>query len=253
LDAVRALKTKAGRRERSRFAVEGPTMLEEALRSGAVPEAIYATEPARAAAAATLAGLDPAVPVFLVQERAMAKLSDLETPPGLLAVLETRSRPLAALLDGPGPLLLLAGVADPGNAGTLLRSAEIFGFAGVLFGAEAVEPYNPKVVRASMGAIFRVPFGVAAAAEVESAARERGYELVAAGDGGTPLPEFRFVRRSIIAIGNERRGVKNWLAAWDRTVTIPQRGAGESLNAAVAGSIVAYAASSQLERLEPNA
>jgi TrmH family RNA methyltransferase len=176
----------------------------------------------------------------------MARLSDLETAPGVLAIFETKLTPLTGLLVGDGPLLLLAGVSDPGNAGTLLRSAEIFGFAGCIFGVDAVEPYNPKVVRASMGAIFRMPIGVGSAADIERAARSAGYELIATGEGGIPLPEFRFGRRSLIAIGNERRGVKGWLSGWDRTLTIPQSGAGESLNAAVAGSIVAYVASSQL-------
>jgi TrmH family RNA methyltransferase len=133
-----------------------------------------------------------------------------------------------------------------------MRSAEIFGFGGILFGADAVEPYNPKVVRASMGAIFRVPVAIGSASEIESTAREAGYALIATGEGGVPLPDFRFARRSIVAVGNERRGVTGWLGAWDGTVTIPQRGPGESLNAAVAGSIVAYALSSQLGAAAPN-
>jgi TrmH family RNA methyltransferase len=251
LDRVRALKTKAGRRESGRFAIEGPTMLEEALRSGVTPAAVYATEPAYDGARDLLAPLEPSVPVSIVPERAMARISDLETPPGLLAVCATATLPLAELLALPGPVMLLAGVGDPGNAGTLMRSAEIFGFTGIIFGHDAVEPYNPKVVRASMGAIFRLPAAVAGADEIAAAARSADYELVATGDEGEPLDRFVFRRRSVIAIGNERRGVRGWLERWDRTATIPQHGSGESLNAAVAGSIVAYVASTRLaERAE---
>jgi TrmH family RNA methyltransferase len=251
LDAVRALKTKAGRREQGRFAIEGATMLAEALRSGEVPSAVYATPASLESSNAVLSGLDAAVPVYVIPERAMARLSDLETAPGILAVLESRVVALEDLLAGAGPLLLLAGLGDPGNAGTLLRSAEIFGFGGVLFGGDAVEPYNPKVVRASMGAIFRVGLAAGSPGEIETAARAAGYELVATGEGGRPLPEFRFRRRSIVAVGNERRGLRGWLSSWDRTVSIPQQGAGESLNAAVAGSIVAYVAASQMEDPAP--
>jgi TrmH family RNA methyltransferase len=251
LDAVRALKTKAGRREQGRFAVEGPTMLAEALRSGSSPGAVYTTAAAADAAGPLLAGLGDDVEVFLIPDRAMDRLSDLETAPGILAVFRTSLVEPARLLATGGILLLLAGLGDPGNAGTLLRSAEIFGFSGILFGDDGVEPYNPKVVRASMGAIFRVPLGVAGPADLSAAARQAGYELVATGEGGTPLPDFRFSARSIVAVGNERRGVAGWLPSWDRTVTIPQRGAGESLNAAVAGSIVAYVASNQLNQTPP--
>jgi len=248
LDAVRALRTKAGRRERQAFAIEGPTMLAEALRSGVRPESVYATRTALDASSAIVDRLDAGVPLYVVPERGMSRLSELETAPGLLAVVPMQDFRLEAVLAGGGPVLLLAGVGDPGNAGTLLRSAEIFGFSGVLFGGEAVEPYNPKVVRASMGAIFRLPVVEASAEAIAAAAAQAGYELVATGEGGEPLSEFRFRRRSIVGVGNERRGVRGWLPAWDRTVTIPQRGPGESLNAAVAGSIVAYVVSSQLER-----
>ena len=201
-------------------------MLAEALRSGVRPEALYATQAGLDAAAVHLADLEPGVLVYVVPDRAMARISDLEAPPGVLAVVPAIPRSVGERLDSGGPLMLLAGVGDPGNAGTLLRSAEIFGFAGVLFGGEAVEPYNPKVVRASMGAIFRIPIAAGTATEIADLARARDFELVATADGGTPLAQFTFRRRSIVAVGNERRGVAGWPGAWDRTVAIPQRGRG---------------------------
>jgi TrmH family RNA methyltransferase len=244
LDAVRGLRTKAGRREAGRFTLEGPTLLEEAVRSGLELEAVYATERAYSALGALAERIG--APVFLIPDKAMSRLSELDSPPGIVAVAPLGDSELGTLLDGRGPLLLLAGVADPGNAGTLLRSAEIFGFAGVIFARDGVEPHNPKVVRAAMGALFRVPHALAAAEEVVTGAREREYMLIATSNDGQPLPDFRFERRSIVAVGNERHGVAGWLPSWDRAVAIPQPGGGESLNAAVAGSIVAYAASQQL-------
>ena len=243
LDEVRALRTKAGRREQRRFAIEGPTLLDEALRAGISPEAVYVTERAYETLPQALARVEDRL--FTISERAAARISELETPSGVLAVLPWALESPDGVLATGAPGLVLAGVGDPGNAGTLLRSAEIFGLEAVLFMRGAVEPYNPKVVRASMGAVFRLRLAAAEPRELCDAARARGYAIVAAGQEGQPLPEFRFPERCLIAIGGERRGVAGSLSHWDSTVAIPQRGRGESLNAAVAGSIILYAFSQQ--------
>lgn len=239
LDVVRALRSKAGRREQGRFAVEGPTMLAEALRSGLVPAAIYATD--EAARELESGGSVPDCPLYAIPERAFDRLSDVATPHGLIAVFPIRPTPLEDLLATGMSLALLSGVADPGNAGTLLRSAEIFGLGGTIFAGASVEPHNPKVVRGSMGAIFRHPIAVAEREGLFVRARDAGYRVVATASTGVPLPSYRFAKRSILAIGNERRGVREGLDGWHDTVSIPQIGSGESLNAAVAGSIVFYA------------
>ncbi|GAC1522481.1 MAG: RNA methyltransferase [Vulcanimicrobiaceae bacterium] len=256
LELVRALLTKSGRRDAGQFAIEGPTMLAEALDAGCLPLALYATDRGLdALAGLTVDGaphqLLEAIPqdrIFVVDDRTMAKLSDLDTPPGILAVLTTALAPLGALLTTGAPALVLAGVSDPGNAGTLLRSAEIFGIDHAIFAREAVEPHNPKVVRATMGALFRMRIAVASATELAAAAREHGYTIVAATRDGTSLPDFVFPNRSLVAIGNERHGVSRWLPQYDSGVTIPQHGRGESLNASVAGGIILYAFSQQCER-----
>jgi TrmH family RNA methyltransferase len=246
LDAVRTLRTKAGRIEQGRYAIEGVTMLAEARAAGAIPESLFVTD--RGAAL-----LDPetraafADRTFFVPERAMARLSELDAPPGVLAVLPVTLAPLAALLDG-SPAVVLAGVADPGNAGTLLRSAEIFGITRAVFARDSVEPHNPKVVRSTMGALFRMRIASATGAELVHAARDSGYTIVAATHGGEPLPRFAFPEKALLAIGNERHGVAASLPAWDRSVSIPQPGGGESLNAAVAGGIIFYAFSQRSER-----
>ncbi len=101
---------------------------------------------------------DSPAQTYIVAERTLARLSDVETPTGIVAVAQRRIETAGALLAEPEPVLLLTGVADPGNAGSLLRSAEIFGIARILFGADGVEPHNPKLVRASMGAIFSAAY-----------------------------------------------------------------------------------------------
>ncbi len=239
LDDVRALRTKNGRREQGRFSVDGAVMLGEALAAGREPLAIYVTELGAKALEARAPAL--AARAFLVSDKTMARLSDLETPPGLLAVHTVRMTPLGELLAADEPVLVLAEIADPGNAGTMVRAAEIFGIERVVFATSGVEAHNPKVVRATMGAVFRARLAEATAEDVLSAARAHGYEIVAATSDGEPLPGFDFPARTMLAIGNERRGVSSWLPSYDRAVTIPQLGAGESLNAAIAGGILCYA------------
>ena len=243
LDALRALRTKAGRREQLRYAIEGPTLLAEALAAGRTPDAVYATEGALLAHRDLLAPLDGRT--FVVPERALARASDVETPPGTIAVLPQALEPLEALLESGRPAVVLAGISDPGNAGTLLRSAEIFGIGHAIFARSGVEPHNPKVVRATMGAIFRMRLAVADGDELVDGAWAHGYEIVAAARDGVPLPGFRFPPRALLAIGNERHGVSAWLPRWDKGVAIPQPGGGESLNASVAGGIIFYAFSQQ--------
>jgi RNA methyltransferase, TrmH family len=244
LDAVRDLRTKRGRRAHGRYAVEGATLLSEALAAGIEPEAIYVTS-------AALTDLPEAARplhqlLFEVPDRAMVRISDLEAPPGIVSVFPIALTPLDVLLGAGHRAVVLAGVSDPGNAGTLMRSAEIFGLPGVVFLEAAVEPHNPKAVRASMGALFRLDLAVAKPDDISTAAERHGYTLVAAAQDGEPLPGFRFPERSLIAIGHERRGVAEWLPRYDRAVAIPQRGRGESLNAAIAGSIIFYAFSQQV-------
>jgi TrmH family RNA methyltransferase len=242
IESVRELRTPRGRRAERRFVAEGPTLLAEAERSNVQPREVYAT-------AAALSGLDPGrweaggTAVYLVPDRAFARLSDLETPTGLLAVFDLPEHDVGTILARPGVVLLLAGVNDPGNAGTLVRSAEAFGAAGVLFGRGGADPFAPKVVRAAMGSTFRVPVAGVDPDEILAAALAAGRPIVAADVEGEALDAVAIPPTAVIAVGNERRGVRDWLPRWDRAVRIPQRAATESLNAAVAGSIVLYAAS----------
>jgi TrmH family RNA methyltransferase len=237
---VHELRTPAGRRTQRRFAVDGQTLLEEAERSGLRPLEAYLAA-ANPGTDALVSGYEEAgVPVYRIPPAALARLSDVETSPGLLAVFSIPETSVADVAGRDGPVVLLAGVNDPGNAGTLVRSAEAFGAAGVLFGRGGAEPYGPKVVRASMGSIFRLPVAEVTADELLAAAEASGRPIVATDMDGENLYEAVLPPHAILAIGNERRGVRDWLPRWDRAVRIPQLDKTESLNAAVAGSIVLY-------------
>jgi TrmH family RNA methyltransferase len=239
---VHDLRTPRGRRAEGRFTAEGPTLLDEAGRSGLRPREIYAT-------AQGLGRFDPGrweaegVAIYVLPDRVFARLSDVETPTGVLCVFDLVARTAADVLAGTGPVLLLAAVNDPGNAGTLVRSAEAFGAAGVLFGRGGADPFAPKVVRAAMGSIFRLPVAQVEPEELLAAAAAAGRPVIATDLEGEDLDGAAIPANAVLAVGNERRGVRDWLPRWDRAVRIPQRSATESLNAAVAGSIVLYAAS----------
>ena len=240
---VRELLDPAGRREQRRFTAEGPTLLAEAERSGLQPVEVYAADRGLESGRNLAEGYEQSrIPVYRVSDQAFARMSDVSTWSGLLGVFELPGHTAAEVVARPGAVLLLAGVNDPGNAGTLVRSAEAFGAAGVLFGRGGADPFGPKVVRAAMGSLFRLPVAVVDAEELLALAAAAGRPVVAADVDGEDLGVVGIPPNAVVAIGNERRGVRGWLPRWDRAVRIPQRSATESLNAAVAGSIVLYEA-----------
>jgi TrmH family RNA methyltransferase len=240
IERVRELRTARGRREQGRFAIEGQTLIAEARRSHCPIHELYAV-PAALAGHPEIAAFESAhCPIYTLTEKVYARISDLDSPPGLLAILDLPESEPSAILERPGPVLLLAGINDPGNAGTLLRSAEAFGASGALFGRGGADPYAPKVVRAAMGTIFRLPVAAVEAQWLTAAAAAAGRRIVAADLDGDDIRLVDLAASDILAIGNERRGVRDWLEHWDVTVRIPQRGPAQSLNAAVAGSIILY-------------
>jgi len=247
IHAVRELLATRGRREQGRFAFEGPTLFEEASRSGVRIDEAYATDSVYANNASVRALEAGGTPVYLVDDRTMAKISDLETPTGLVMVTPIQLKPVNSLFSEPGVVLVLADLNDPGNAGTLLRSAEAFGVTRVVFGRFGVDPYHPKVVRGAMGAIFRLRLGVCEPTELAAAAEAAGATTFGLMAGGEPLSGAVFGPRSALIVGHERRGLGLWESACSRRLAIPMHGATESLNAAVAGSIALYEASKKAD------
>ena len=244
---ARELLATKGRREQSRFTFEGPTLLEEAVQSDVAIEEIYATEAVFAQNPMLQQLESRGVDVALVDDRTARKLSDLDTPTGLVAVTATRYASIAEILDSPLSLIL-ADLNDPGNAGTLLRSAEAFGAGGIIFGRFGVDPYHPKVVRGAMGAIFRLKIAVASPEDVESVAGKSAATLLGLTAGGEPLSQAAFPQPTALVVGHERHGLGPWERLCRRHLAIPMRGPTESLNAAVAGSIALYEASRQAGR-----
>ena len=244
LGRLRDLLDARGRREQGRFLIEGPTLVDEARASGLRIREIYATGAAADRNADLVAAVEGAgASAFTVPGAALDRLSDLASPPGLIAVVDLPVARAADVVARPGPVLLLAGVGDPGNAGSLIRSAEAFGAAGVLAARGGVDPFSPKVVRAAMGSLFRLPLAVVTADEALAATAAAGRPVIAADLDGEPLWQTELPANAVLAIGNERHGVAAFLPRWDRAVRIEQGGQAESVNAAVAGSIFLYVVS----------
>jgi RNA methyltransferase, TrmH family len=240
LSGVRALLNVKGRTEAGRFAFEGPTLLDEARSSGVPIEEIYATEKAYAAAPAIAELEAEGTPVFIVDDRTARKISDLETPTGIVSITPLRLSPIAELLRG--GVLVLADLNDPGNAGTLLRSAVAFGATGVLFGNLGVDPFHPKVVRGAMGALFRLALATGTPEDLAAAARAVNVPVWGLAAGGKNLAAIEFPADFALVVGHERHGLGRWESACHNLAGIPMRGQAESLNAGVAGSIALYEA-----------
>jgi TrmH family RNA methyltransferase len=227
-------------------ALEGDHLLEEALRSGMVLKTVFVSE-RREVPRIVPRGVE----VLRVTEDVFGSVVETQSPQGVAALMVPPVRVLQDVMGGSGAALILvaAGLQDPGNLGTLVRSAEAFGASGVLTTAGTVSAWNQKALRASVGSVFRVPVVGVDASEIKTL-KQRGVRLMAAVGaddyGVTAAQEMDFTSACALMIGNEGAGLAaEWMDMCDARVTIPCPGPVESLNAAVAGSLLLYEASRQ--------
>jgi len=242
LKTVRELLTVKGSREQGRFLIEGPALLAEARASSIELDDVFASRRAYEQVPQIPELEASGVPVWIVDGRTIERLSDVESPTGVLAVARRRLAELGEVLSRAAPVLVLADLNDPGNCGTLVRSADAFGASGVIFGRHGVDPYHPKLVRSAVGSLFRLPIALASPWEVADAAKAAGRAVIGLAADGSALALEAFASGVLIIVGHERRGLGPWEAICDSKVAIPMRGGAESLNAAVAGSIALYEA-----------
>jgi RNA methyltransferase, TrmH family len=243
--AARKLTRRAGRDAAGLFLAEGRQAVAEALAAVDGVREVFATEAAVDAHRDLLTAT--AVPVRLVTDKAAAALSETVTPQGLVAVCALRDVPAGDVVAAPPRLgVALAELADPGNAGTVLRTADACGAGAVLFGHGSADPYGGKAVRSSAGSLFHVDVVRGAPlAELIPVLRAAGVTVLAADGGGEArLDELGPLLAGPVLwlFGNEARGVPAELAALaDARVRIPMRGRAESLNLAAAAAICLYA------------
>jgi TrmH family RNA methyltransferase len=243
--ALRKLTRRAGRNAAGAFLAEGRQAVAEALAEPGAVREVLATPAAADAAADLLAG--SAVPVRLLTDKAAASLSETVSPQGLLAVCPLRDVPAEAVVARPPRLAVaLAGLNDPGNAGTVLRTADACGAGAVVFGEGSADPFGGKVVRASAGSLFHVDVVRSTPLPPLVAALQAAGTTVLAADarGEVSLDELagELAGPVLWLFGNEARGVPAELAeAADARVRIPMRGRAESLNLAAAAAICLWA------------
>ncbi len=231
--AWRSLQDRKGRREQDAFLVEGARMVREALASDFEVRALLVRE-----------GFDPSfplpagVPAWSLPDHVFASVSDTRTPQGIAAVLSRRVRPLSG-----SRFVALDTVQDPGNVGTIIRTADAAGLDGVILSPDCADLFSPKVLRSTMGSVFRMTF--AFPPDLPSFLRSfrgRGFSVLSSQLDGDPFYDRREVApRWILVIGNEGNGVSGpVMAEATHRLCLPMRGGAESLNAAIAAGIMMY-------------
>ena len=229
----RSLKEKKGREEQHAFLVEGIRMVREALCSASGIRALLLREDYQPESP-----LPENIPAYCLPSHVFQAVCDTKTPQGIAAVLDLH----VCAASGPR-LLALDGVQDPGNVGTIIRTADAAGFDGVLLSAECADLFSPKVLRSTMGSIFRLGFSFPASLpEALEQLKKDGYSVLSSQLDGDPFYDRENVSSAfVLIIGNEGNGVSDAVkAVATHRLCLPMRGGAESLNAAVAAGIMMY-------------
>lgn len=235
---LRALKDRKGREASRRFLVEGEVMLREALKCGLVIHDVLAEEGFISLAEALEAA---GARAFTVPRSLLEAVTDTRTPQGICASFDL-PEPLP-LAQAPDRIVALDGVQDPGNVGTIWRTADAAGFQGLLLGAGCADPLSPKVQRSAMGSGFRLP--IMQSGDLPSALnalRQEGWTVIASDLRGNDFYSHPYPgRKFVLVIGSEAHGISDATRqAADLLLKLPMRGGAESLNAAVAAGIMMY-------------
>jgi TrmH family RNA methyltransferase len=234
--------------ERGEVAIEGFHLADEVIRSSLRLETVALSESALPRAHKLIPQLSAHTEILLLPDEVFASAVPTENPQGVAALVRVRQFTLEDVLRAqPALLIIAAGLQDPGNLGTIARSAEAFGATGILLGERTVSPWNWKAVRASAGSMFRLPI---VKVELEAAIAElktRAVRVLATSSHkGTSITEVDWKDPIALLIGNEGSGLsKDVLATADETFFIPQSPKVESLNAGIAASVILYEAARQ--------
>ena len=227
-------------------AIEGTRILEEAIRSGLRFRAVFFSQSAENKGERLLPQIGAHVETLLLPDKLFATAVPSESPQGVAALVRWKEFSLDDVLAKAqsGPLLAVAGVQDPGNLGTILRSAEAFETSAVVLGEGTVSPFNPKVVRASAGSVFRLPLARTKLSDAVARFREQGLRLIGTtSHKGIPVDQAKLNGPLVIFIGSEGAGLpRDLVSQMDELIVIPHSSRVESLNAGVAASIVLYEA-----------
>jgi len=231
---IRSLHLRKFREKEGLFIAEGVKIVEELLGSEFELKSLFATDSWQE---------PPGVSVERITDAELNQISLLESPNKVLAVAHLPEPMLPNDFLDTGPVLVLDGIQDPGNFGTILRTCDWFGFTRVICLPGTVEPFSPKVVQASMGSVFRVRCLHAVHNEAIELLQSNGYALLAAVPDGTPAGPVRFQEKTALILGSESAGITaSLLESCDLRIAVPRAGSSgaESLNVATAASILCY-------------
>ncbi|MDI6753014.1 MAG: RNA methyltransferase [Thermodesulfobacteriota bacterium] len=250
---IRLLKHAKHRHARGEYFIEGVRLVEEALnQSGQISKIAYSPRLEKIARGVELLSVArrkiPDAEWLYVNDEVMGSICDTQSHQGILAILKMKEGSFEEICQREGIIILLAGLQDPGNLGTIIRVAEAGAVAGVILSKDAINPYNPKVVRASMGSFFRVPF--LPDQDVQDCLkklRSRGCRILAtAVHGGPSFWEVDFSKPTAVLFGQEGAGLpSHLLEGADGLLTIPMTPGVDSLNVAMAASLIIYEAMRQ--------
>lgn len=232
------------RRESGLFAAEGLRICRDAMVSRSYIETLYVTEQAAQKFTDDFSQLSAyAHETIFLSPAIFAHISDTQTPQGFLCTIKTldKSAHFDTIKNG-GKFLALENIQDPNNLGTILRSAEAFAVSGVILSSDCCDIYNPKVVRGSMGAVFRIPFCICAKIPEFLRANPQLCSYAAVVDSNAePITGSHFQTPCVTVIGNEGNGLrKETVSACNHRITIPMKGKAESLNASAAATIIIW-------------
>jgi TrmH family RNA methyltransferase len=237
--------------QQGEVAIEGIHLVEEAIRSGLRIATVFFSESGRERAHKLLPQLAAQAEALLLPDEVFGSAVPSETPQGVAALVRIKTFALENILAAePSLLVLAAGLQDPGNLGTIARSAEAFGATGLLLGERTVSPWNWKAVRASAGSLFRLPAAKVELTRVLPELQARGVRVLATSSHkGKPISDVDLRGSVALVVGGEGSGVpKDVLEQADEVVAIPQSPRVESLNAGIAASILLYEAARQRNR-----
>lgn len=244
---IRGLSNRAARRKSGLFIIEGVKVIDEALSRGAGIEDLVVSKTYLESGDHQI--LKDAQRVFLLNDKLFAELTDTETPQGVLAIARMHQCREDDLFKGSTPLVvILDRIQDPGNLGTIFRTALAFSASGLILSHGTVDPYNSKVVRAASGALFAMPFlSGLSLGEAITLVRDRGLKVVAlTAPAEKTIGDLELSAPTAFILGNEGQGIeKDALEAADETAMIEISGESESLNVAIAASVALYEARSQ--------
>ena len=235
----KSLHNKKSRVAEKQFIIEGRRLIEEAFHAKTKFNGIWCTEEYAKKNSTLLAALKRAQNTWkITSAKSLSQVCDSLNNQGIIALLALPEQTPFQIDNS--PLLLLDNISDPGNMGTVLRSAEWFGVKNIIFSPKCVDPYNSKVIRSAMGAHFYLNQIVRDnLTQIIPQLKNEGFTIIGADMDGTPIVEFSTPEKWALVLGNEAHGLSSHIKSLlDKSVTIPKSGNIESLNVAVASGVI---------------